>query len=182
MKITATEGIETFVNAVASKLGAEADSIGGVPPVVDGKIVGDGFGLSFLDDEGDSISITTDHDLLEAVILARQAHHDKVDLFVHDPEKPPASSAAPATPSISTGAGLRERRKWWPEEDEEDDEDEDEEEEHHARRHRKNRAPAHQAPEQLIAGVPNELILPGAIVTLAVAIVGVFTIARLSSR
>ncbi|SPJ75914.1 probable CBS and PB1 domain protein [Fusarium torulosum] len=182
MKITATEGIETFVNAVASKLGAEADSIGGVPPVVDGKIVGDGFGLSFLDDEGDSISITTDHDLLEAVILARQAHHDKVDLFVHDPEKPPASAAAPATPSISTGAGLRERRKWWPEEEDEEDEDEDDEEEHHARRHRKNRAPAHQAPEQLIAGVPNELILPGAIVTLAVAIVGVFTIARLSSR
>ncbi|KAF5673181.1 ribosomal subunit s4 [Fusarium heterosporum] len=185
MKITATEGIETFVSAVASKLGAEAESIGGVPHVVDGKIVGAGFGLSFLDDEGDSISITTDHDLLEAVILARQAHHDKVDLFVHDPEKPPASAADPknpATPSVSTGAGLRERRKWRHEEDSDDSEDEDEEDEHPARRHRKGRATAHQAVEQLIAGVPNELILPGAIVTLAVAIVGVFTIARLSSR
>ncbi|KAF4437017.1 CBS and PB1 domain [Fusarium acutatum] len=181
LKVTATEGIEVFVNAVASKLGAEADSIGGVPPVSDGKIVGPGFAMSFLDDEGDSISITADHDLLEAVILARQAHHDKVDLFVHDPEKPPVSGA-PATPSVSTGAGLRERRKWWPEEDDDDSEDEDDDDE--PVRRRKGRA-AHthaQGPEQLIAGVPNELILPGAIVTLAVTIIGVFTIARLTSR
>ncbi|KAJ9426728.1 hypothetical protein QL093DRAFT_2560675 [Fusarium oxysporum] len=181
LKVTATEGIEVFVNAVASKLGAEADSIGGVPPVSDGKIVGPGFAMSFLDDEGDSISITADHDLLEAVILARQAHHDKVDLFVHDPEKPPVSGA-PATPSVSTGAGLRERRKWWPEEEDDDSEDEDDEDE--PVRRRKGRA-AHthaQGPEQLIAGVPNELILPGAIVTLAVTIIGVFTIARLTSR
>ncbi|CAF3531772.1 unnamed protein product [Fusarium graminearum] len=186
MKIVATDGIEAFVEAIASKLGAEADNIGGVPDVEDGKIVGSGFALSFLDDEGDSISITADHDLLEAVILARQAHHDKVDLFVHDPEKPPVSAADPrhpATPSVSTGAGLRERRKWWPEEEEEEDDD-DSEDEHPARR-RKSRAAhthAHAHEEQIIAGVPNELILPGAIVTLAVAIVGVFTIARLTSR
>ncbi|KAM5388840.1 hypothetical protein ACJA88_000704 [Fusarium oxysporum] len=142
LKVTATEGIEVFVNAVASKLGAEADSIGGVPPVSDGKIV---------------------------------------DLFVHDPEKPPVFGA-PATPSVSTGAGLRERRKWWPEEEDDDSEDEDDEDE--PVRRRKGRA-AHthaQGPEQLIAGVPNELILPGAIVTLAVTIIGVFTIARLTSR
>ncbi|KAJ4024027.1 hypothetical protein NW752_002591 [Fusarium irregulare] len=183
MKITATEGIEAFVDAIASKLGAEADSIGGVPDVEDGKIVGAGFAMSFLDDEGDSISITADHDLLEAVILARQAHHDKVDLFVHDPEKPPVSAADPrhpATPSVSTGAGLRERRKWWPEENEEDEDDS--EEEHPVRRRKSRAVHAHAHEEQIIAGVPNELILPGAIVTLAITIVGVFTIARLTSR
>ncbi|KAF4948769.1 hypothetical protein FGADI_9424 [Fusarium gaditjirri] len=181
LKVTATEGIEVFVNAVASKLGAEADSIGGVPPVSDGKIAGPGFAMSFLDDEGDSISITADHDLLEAVILARQAHHDKVDLFVHDPEKPPVSGA-PATPSVSAGAGLRERRKWWPEEDDDDSEDEDDEDEPVRRRKGRATHTHAQGPEQLIAGVPNELILPGAIVTLAVTIIGVFTIARLTSR
>ena len=38
-----------------------------------------------------------------------------------------------------------------------------------------------QGGEQAIAGVPNELLLPGAIVALAVVIVGVFTISRMSS-
>lgn len=190
VKVIATEGMDAFVAAVAAKLGAEAEGIGGVPPVEDGKITGPGFALSFIDDDGDSISITTDNDLLEAVLLTRQAHRDKVDLFVHDPEKPPSSEpaevAALATPSISTGAGLRERRKWWPDEEEEDDEEEDEDDDDAGsslRRSRRTRtAPAPPIQEQVIAGVPNELLLPGAIVALAVAIVGVFTISRLTSR
>ena len=37
-----------------------------------------------------------------------------------------------------------------------------------------------QQPDQLVAGLPNELLLPGAIVTLAVVIIGVFTISRAS--
>ncbi|KAF5017902.1 hypothetical protein F66182_10131 [Fusarium sp. NRRL 66182] len=189
VKVVATEGMEAFVAAVASKLGAEAEGIGGVPTVEDGKIVDSGFALSYLDDEGDSISITADHDLLEAVILARQAHHDKVDLFVHDPDHPPISAPAEprslATPATSNAPGLRERRKWWPDEEDEDEEEgsDDEEAVHHSRKPRKSRtASIPAAQEQIIAGVPNELILPGAIVTLAVTIVGVFTIARLTSR
>ncbi|KAF4456904.1 ribosomal subunit s4 [Fusarium albosuccineum] len=191
VKVVAADGVEPFVAAVAQKLGNEAEGIGGVPTVEDDKIVGPGFALSFMDDEGDSVSITATHDLLEAVLLARQAHRDKVDLFVHDPEKPPVSEPAEvsalATPSISTGPGLRERRKWWPEEDEEDDEEDEGDEDDDAtstlRRPRRTRtAPAPLVADQLIAGVPNDLLLPGAIVTLAVAIVGVFTISRLTSR
>ncbi|RMJ18786.1 hypothetical protein BHE90_002025 [Fusarium euwallaceae] len=188
VKVIATEGMDAFVAVVAAKLGAEADGIGGVPPVEEGKITGPGFALSFIDDDGDSISITTDNDLLEAVLLTRQAHRDKVDLFVHDPEKPPVSEPAEvsalATPSISTGAGLRERRKWWPDEEEdEEDEDEDDDAGSTVRRSRRSRtAPAPPIQEQVIAGVPNELLLPGAIAMLAVAIVGVFTISRLTSR
>ncbi|KAI8676535.1 hypothetical protein NCS56_00541600 [Fusarium sp. Ph1] len=186
VKVIATEGMDAFVAAVAAKLGPEADGIGGVPPVEEGKITGPGFALSFIDDDGDSISITTDNDLLEAVLLTRQAHRDKVDLFVHDPEKPPVSEPAEVpTPSISTGAGLRERRKWWPdeEEDEEDEDDEDDDAGSTVRRPRRARtAPAPPIQEQVIAGVPNELLLPGAIAMLAVAIVGVFTISRLTSR
>ncbi|KAM5352047.1 hypothetical protein ACJ41O_004770 [Fusarium nematophilum] len=192
VKVIATEGMGTFVASVAGKLGSEVDGIGGVPSVEDGKIVGPGFALSFLDDEGDSVSITTDHDLLEAVLLARHARRDKVDLFVHDPEKPPVSEpaeiAALPTPSISTGPGLRERRKWWPDEEDEEEEEEGFDDDDDAgsttmRRPRRTRtAPAPPIPDQVIAGVPNELLLPGAIVTLAFAIVGVFTISRLTSR
>ena len=39
-----------------------------------------------------------------------------------------------------------------------------------------------QPQEQFIAGVPNELLLPGAIVTLAVVIVGVFALTRTAQR
>ena len=65
-----------------------------------------------------------------------------------------------------------------------DDEDCDEEEEAEValRRARKARQAPEQTQEQVITGLPNELLLPGAIVTLAVVIAGVFTISRLSNR
>lgn len=180
------DGMEAFVSAVAAKLGNEADSIGGVPTVDDGKVTGAGFALSYLDDEGDSVSITTNHDLVEAVLLARQDRHDKVDLFVHDPDKPPVTTPEISLPVPSATSGLRERRKWWPEDEDEDLEEEDEEDDDAGstlRRPRRTRAaPPPPLPEQVIAGVPNELLLPGAIVTLAVVIVGVFTISRATSR
>ncbi|KJZ76774.1 hypothetical protein HIM_03651 [Hirsutella minnesotensis 3608] len=183
LQIVASHGLDAFVSAVANKLSNEVDAIGGTPVVADGKMSGAGFALSYVDDEGDTVSITTDHDLVEAVIMARQRLREKVDLFVHDPEKPlvapPAISETPVipTPPLSNASGLRERRKAY--DDEEDDEDEDDDDST-GRRYR--RARTVRAPEQLIAGVPNDLLLPGAIVTLAVVIVGVFTIARATSR
>lgn len=187
VKVIAMDGMEAFVAAVAAKLGSEADTIGGIPPVEDGKITGPGFALSYIDDEGDSVSITTNQDLVESVLLSRQCHHDKVDLYVHDPEKAPVVPAAAETPAatMSSGSGLRERRKWWPDEEdeeEEDESDEDDEAASSARRTRRARAGPPPLLEQVIAGVPNELLLPGAIVTLAVVIVGVFTISRITSR
>lgn len=177
IQVVASQGIGSFVEAVNAKLGGEVEAIGGAPAVDEGKISG-GYALSYLDDEGDSVSITTDNDLLEAILLARQNRKDKVDLFVHDPEKPPVSVPPPTevtndTP-IESFATLRERRRRV------DDEDsyEDSEEESVMRRSRKSR----QAPEQVIAGVPNELLLPGAIVTLAAVIVGTFAISRATSR
>lgn len=47
---------------------------------------------------------------------------------------------------------------------------------------RRTKKTAKQPEEQVIAGVPNELLLPGAIVTLAVVIVGVFALTRATSR
>lgn len=178
LQVIASQGVGAMVANVIAKLGSEADTIGGMPAVEEGKVSG-GFALSYLDDEGDSVSITTDNDLLEAILLARQGRRDKVDLFVHDPEKPPVAAVptpAEPTPPVST---IRERRKAYDEEEEDDDEDEDDISV--ARRSRRSRN-QQALPEQVIQGVPNELLLPGAIVTLAVVIVGVFTISRLTSR
>ncbi|KAI1503982.1 ribosomal protein subunit S4 [Biscogniauxia marginata] len=183
LHVIASHGIEEFVLNVASKLGNEADAIGGVPLVEDGKLSFGGFAVSYLDDEGDPVSITTDQDLLEAILLARHSHLEKVDLIIHDPEKPPVSGAAPqielsahTPPASSAPSELRRRRTIV------DDEDDESDEEDYATARRRKRASTHLEPEQVIAGVPNELLLPGAIVTLAVVIVGVFAISRVSSR
>lgn len=184
LQVIASQGIDAFVAAVAAKLGNEVEAIGGLPTVDDGKLSGAGFALSYMDDEGDSVSITTDNDLLEAILLARQGRREKVELFVHDPEKPPVAPLpvveAPviATPPPSSTSGLRERRRAYDDEDEEEDEEDDERSP--VRRSRRSRNTP--AQEQIIAGVPNDLLLPGAIVTLAVVIVGVFTITRATSR
>ena len=70
-------------------------------------------------------------------------------------------------------------------EDEDEDEDDSDEEDDVATVRRRKRSSASIAaaePEQLIPGVPNDLLLPGAIVTLAVVIVSVFALGRASSR
>lgn len=178
LQVTASAGMVELISVVAEKLGGEADSIGGVPTFEEGKMGHAGFALSYLDNEGDTVSITTDHDLLEAISLARQGHRDKVDLFVHDPEKPPmAATIAPqpalAKPPTPPASVIRERKVY--------SDDEQEQEQIERRRERKSQAKPQEQP-QVIAGVPNELLLPGAIVTLAVVIIGVFAVTRSSSR
>jgi hypothetical protein len=178
VQVIAVHGLGEVISAVIGKLGAEIDAVGGASTFEDGKMGASGFALSYLDDEGDTVSITTDQDLLEAIVLARQGGRDKVDLFVHDPEKPPISATLDPHPVISQeptppASTVRERRKII------SDEEESEEE---APIRRTRRSPPQPAPEQVIAGVPNELLLPGAIVTLAVVIVGVFALTRATSR
>ncbi|KAF2200543.1 CBS-domain-containing protein [Delitschia confertaspora ATCC 74209] len=175
LQVTASGGIEDLVARVAGKLGSEVDTIGGIPTFEDDTISKSGFALSYLDNEGDTVSITTNQDLIEAISLSRSAHRDKVDLFVHDPEKPPLTAtlepqpalAKPPTPPESV---LRERKKYF----------EEEVEETTVKPKGQPTAPARQ--EEIIAGVPNDLLLPGAIVTLAVVIVAVFALGRASSR
>jgi len=187
LQVTAAHGMAEFVASVMAKLDAEVEAIGGAPVVENGKLIG-GFALSYLDDEGDSVSITTDQDLLEAILLARQGHRDKVDLFVHDPKEPPVAPTPPAvalpdpivmpTPPVSV---VRERRRAV-EEDEEDDDASEEEESPVRRSKTRTRTAPQPQPDQVIAGVPNELLLPGAIVTLAVVIASVFAVSRMSNR
>ncbi|KAK4446565.1 hypothetical protein QBC34DRAFT_305012 [Podospora aff. communis PSN243] len=186
LQVTAAHGMAEFVASVVAKLGGEAEAIGGAPVVEDGKLSG-GFALSYLDDEGDSVSITTDQDLLEAILLARHGHRDKVDLFVHDPKEPPVAPTPPAValpepvvlPTPPASSVVRERRR--PVEEDEEDADASEEDVSPVRRGKTRTRTQPQQPEQVIAGVPNELLLPGAIVTLAVVIAGVFTVSRMSN-
>ncbi|KAK0725147.1 mitochondrial ribosomal protein subunit S4 [Lasiosphaeris hirsuta] len=189
LQVTAAHGMAEFVASVTAKLGSEAEAIGGVPIVEDGKLTG-GFALSYLDDEGDSVSITTDEDLLEAILIARHGHREKVDLFVHDPKESPAAATPPTVqlpepvvllPAAPGASTVRERRKVVEDEEDQDSDSEDDDASP-ARRTRTRARPAQQQPEQVIAGVPNELLLPGAIVTLAVVIAGVFAVSRLGNR
>lgn len=178
LQVTASAGIEELISTVASKLGAEAGSIGGVPVFEDGQVSKAGFALSYLDNEGDTVAITTNDDLVEAIGLSRIAHREKVDLFVHDPEKPPMTAevnpqpalAKPVTPPEST---LRSRKKYF-------DDEEDEDEVRPKSKSRHQAAPAQQP--EIIQGIPNDLLLPGAIGVLAVVIVGVFVLGRATSR
>lgn len=178
LQVVPSAGMSELVNVVAEKLGSEAESIGGVPTFEDGKLSHTGFALSYLDNEGDTVSITTDRDLLDAISLAQLTHQDKVDLFVHDPEKAPLPATLAPQPSLviatPSESQVRERKSTRSESD-------DESETMRPRRRERQAAPA-AAQEQLIAGLPNELLLPGAIVTLAVAIIGVFAISRMSSK
>jgi hypothetical protein len=178
VQVAASAGLAELISNVTAKLGAEVDLVGGEATFEDGKLGRHGYALSYLDNEGDTVSITTDRDLLDAIMLSRQNHRDKVDLFVHDPKSPPMSATVdpkpalprPLTPPPST---VRERRKMNADE---------EEMETPVKRERKITVPQHKPNEQLIAGVSNDLLLPGAIVALAIVIVGVFTLSRSGRR
>lgn len=179
LQVTTAGGIEELVPNIVAKLGNEVPAVGGEPVIEDGKLGRSGFALSYLDNEGDTVSITTNQDLVEAIDLARQNKRDKVDLFVHDPEKPPLSAtveprpgpAAPPTPAESFVTDRKKKRV----------EDSEEEEERPVRSMGRNAKQA-QPQDQIIAGVPNELLLPGAIGTLAVVIAGVFMLSRSSNK
>jgi hypothetical protein len=166
---------------VTAKLGSEVAAVGGEATFEDGKLGAKGFALSYLDNEGDTVSITTDHDLSEAIALARQSHREKVDLFIHDPEKPPISATVDPRPVIDftpPASTMRARRRQVSEDDEEEGEDAAE-----VPLHRLRKAASQSADkEQLIAGVSNDLLLPGAIAGLAVVIIAVFAISRSTSR
>jgi PB1 domain len=184
LQVFGSSGIAELISQVAQKLGAEADAIGGIPEVEDGKIGKSGFALSYLDNEGDTVSITTDRDLLEATSLASQSGRDKVDLFIHDPEKAPLPATLDPHPTLpkSTTPPAPSLRERIPHESDGNDEEEEvaaDRSRHGRRKHVFQHQPKQ---EQLIAGVPNDLLLPGAIVSLAVVIVGVFAISRATSR
>jgi len=180
LQVVASAGMSELVSVVSEKLGGEADGLGGVPTFEEGKLSKAGFALAYMDNEGDIVSITTDGDLLEAITIARQSHRDKVDLFVHHPEKaavPPTTEPQPpaSRPLTPPESHIRRRRF---EEDEEDDDSPSV----RSKDRKANAAAKNQEQPQVIPGVPNELLLPGAIAVLAGVIVITFAVGRASSR
>lgn len=173
LQVIPSAGVAELVASVTSKLGSEVDAVGGEASAENGKLSNSGYALSYLDSEGDTVSITTDQDLVDAVVQARKIGQEKVDLFVHDPEKPPLlvqdpQPAISKTPTPTPPEPVLEKE---PESTAEST---------------PQKSLAHTltqpSTEQLIAGVPNELILPGAIVTLAAVILGVFVLSRAGKR
>lgn len=181
LHVVASAGVAELIANVTEKLGAEVDAVGGPASFEEGKLGKSGYALSYLDDEGDTVSITTDRDLQEAISLAHRSHREKVDLFVHDPEKPSLSATLdphPALPRPVTppAASVRERRRPAVADDDEDTMPTP------VKKERKAVIAPSKQEQQMVPGVPNDLLLPGAIVTLAIVIIGVFALSRSSSR
>ena len=183
LQVSASGGMAELIANVTAKLGAEITTVGGAASFEDGRIGSSGYALSYLDNEGDTVSITTDQDLIDAISIAQRGHRDKVGLFVHDPTKPPMTATldphtALSKPMTPPASAVNERRRQQLEDcDDEDVMDTPV---------RPGRKPAAHQPkqeqQQLVPGVSNDLLLPGAIVTLAVVIIGVFAISRSGSR
>ncbi|GFF29427.1 meiotically up-regulated gene 70 protein [Aspergillus udagawae] len=171
VNVVTSAGVADLVAQVTAKLGNELEAVGGAATVEEGKLSNTGYALSYLDNEGDTVSITTDQDLADAVSLARRSHRDKVDLFVHDPAQPPIS--ATLDPQPAPAKAVEEKISVVAE-------DRLSEEPLIPKAHQSY--PTRPTEEQFIAGVPNELLLPGAIVTLAAVIAGVFILSRATSR
>jgi hypothetical protein len=178
LQVVASDGMAELIANVTAKLGGEVDALGGEAIVEDGKLGKSGYALSYMDNEGDTVSITTDQDLVDAIALARKGHRDKVDLFVHNPSQPPISAtldprpnlAKPPTPPESFVKEVHV------------DIQESEEEAPAKRSRDRKQALAPSKEEQLVTGIPNDLLLPGAIAALAVVIVAVFAFSRTSNR
>ena len=177
LQVIASTGMAELVANVTSKLGSEVESVGGEAMVEDGKLGKSGYALSYMDNEGDTVSITTDQDLIDAISMARKSHREKVDLFVHDPSVPPMSATVnprpdlnkPPTPPESVLKEAKENA-------------DDSEEEMPKRPKARKQAMATSKDEQIIPGVPNEVLLPGAIGALAVVIIAVFAFSRTSNK
>ncbi|KAE8350992.1 hypothetical protein BDV28DRAFT_138052 [Aspergillus coremiiformis] len=172
VNILPTAGVADLVAQVTAKLGSEVEAVGGAPTCEEGKLSNTGYALSYMDNEGDTVSITTDQDLADAVTLARQSQRDKVDLFVLDPTQPPIPTTIEPQPALAKS--VEEKSSLVPEVEVS--------EEPYASKPRSQTSLTHQPDEQFIAGVPNELLLPGAIVTLAAVIAGVFVLSRATTR
>ena len=181
LQVVASAGMAELVANVTSKLGSEVEAVGGEAVVEDEKLGKEGYALSYMDNEGDTVSITTNQDLADAIALARQSRRDKVDLFVHDPAQPPLAATVEPRPNLSKPPTPPEsilKEPFGPVSST------DAAEEGFGKRSGEGKQfqPQANGDGQLISGISNELLLPGAIVTLAVVIVGVFAFGRSGSK
>ncbi|KAK9458731.1 uncharacterized protein V1516DRAFT_708962 [Lipomyces oligophaga] len=168
------EGYAALREVIASKLGSEISKVGG--------LTAPGFAISYLDDDGDAIVVATDEDLTEAINLARQVGTNRVNAFIHHPDKQveiPSTSASVIS-SVLTAPVAAVPVEPSPLKREMALESEIEEDTQVKVAPRQYGHPPKPDAAEAIPGVPNELLLPGALVTLAASILVVFTLSRLS--
>ncbi|KAF8898371.1 CBS-domain-containing protein [Infundibulicybe gibba] len=140
------------------------------------------FHLSYTDADGDSVLITSDHDVTDAVKIARAGGTDRVVLFVHGGKGwDQAGADKSEVKAVEIAAAAQQEVR----------EVEKAESIHPEPIHIPTPAPAPAptppapapipVPEEMIFGIPKDLLLPASIGALAVVIIGVFTISRMSS-
>ncbi|KAH7921951.1 CBS-domain-containing protein [Leucogyrophana mollusca] len=130
------------------------------------------FLLSYTDADGDTVLITSDSDIADAVKIARSAGSDRVVLFIQGgknwveagADKAEAKAAEVAAAAVEEVKAVEKTETTLPE--------------------GAAIAPptkVHVPPqEELVMGIPKDLLLPASIGALAVVIIGVFTISRLT--
>ncbi|KAF9901903.1 hypothetical protein BX616_002102 [Lobosporangium transversale] len=130
------------------------------------------FNISYMDDEQDYVMMTSDADLADSVAIAKKQGHNRVMLYVSDPRAsqvlpavtvPPAAAAPAAMAAVPAPVAIPEEpveipKPTVPEE------------------------PKKQPSElkKILDSIPDEYLLPGALVTLSVTVLAVFAIARLA--
>jgi hypothetical protein len=151
LRFDPTSSLQDFRTIVADKLTPEEKT------VVGGAVAEDaGFAISFADDEGDIVSILSVADLQESVAIAKRTGRDKVDLYIHHPNNPPRVIEPSSTSKTEVLPEAVEKVVG-------------------------KATEGGEKAKDIIAGLPNELLLPGAVVVLAAVIVGVFIATRAGS-
>ena len=135
------------------------------------------FILSYTDADGDTVLITSDDDVTDAVKIAKSAGHDRVVLYVQGGRGWKGAGVDKSEEAQESTEKVKVEKK------------EVEKGEMTATSAEKQPSPAFSvptpapaAPAEQIFGIPKDLLLPASIGALAVVIIGVFTISRLTSN
>jgi hypothetical protein len=134
------------------------------------------FHLSYTDADGDSVFVSSDQDVVDAVKTARTSGADRVVLIIHggkgwsqgdaketkpetklEPKPEPVPEDPSPVPAVTEAGKVKSVLL------------------------EGNTIPPAQIPADIM-GIPKDVLLPASIVTLAVAIIGVFAVSRFSSR
>ncbi|CDO57430.1 hypothetical protein DV451_002086 [Geotrichum candidum] len=174
--VAPSDGLLVLRGEVRSKLKPDELEKLGLTDLAEDDDDQDIYGISYVDDEGDVVAITSDRDLVDAINMARSLGKTKVDIYIHHPDDHAevqtkvSSTIVTTTRSrrpASTVGGTTAADSDYPDTDEE-------EAALKASRRRRAQQKKFDADDGFIPGVPNELILPGAIALLASAILVVF--------
>ncbi|EAU93401.2 CBS and PB1 domain-containing protein [Coprinopsis cinerea okayama7 len=137
------------------------------------------FHLSYTDDDGDSVLMTTDSDVADAVTIARNHNQQRVVLFIQGGKGwAEAGDKSEAKAQEVSAAALKEVKEV--EKAEEEAEDTPLVQTPPKATTPPTRGVVHN-PQEEVFGIPKDLLLPASIGALAVVIIGVFTISRLTA-